>query len=408
MKYKYTATTKKGDMKSGEIEAASKKDADLILKKKGVLVISIKGEDEKEELPKKPKGIHLGFGHVSMVEKVLFAKNLSIMIKAGLPLKEALDTLYDQAKGKFRKILAQIIKDVDSGKNLADSMEKYPRVFPEFFTNIVRISEESGTLDENMEYLAEHLESDWNLRRKVRSALLYPVFVLSATGAVGLALAIFVLPKVTKLFSSFDVELPISTRILMWFADVFQKYGIYIAVGTVIVVIFLAWFLRRKFIKPITHRIILNTPVIKKISQNINLARFDRTLGVLLRSGIPIDRALDITKNTLNNYVYRKDLREAAEEVKKGKALSSILDKHPNQFPKLVTRMIKVGEGSGKLEGTLLYLARYYEEEVDNLTKNLTTILEPVLLVIIGLVVGGLALSIITPIYQLTGSIGNQ
>jgi len=409
MLYKYSATSKKGDMRSGEIEAASKKDADALLKKKGLLVISIKGEGEEDDLPKKqPKGAVFRFGRVTVVEKVLLAKNLSVMIKAGLPLKEALDTLYEQSRGKLRKVIGSVIQDIESGKSLADAMEKFPKVFPEYFTSIIRASEESGTLEENLAYLADHMESDWMLRRKIRSAMLYPVFVLGATGLIGLGLAIFVLPKVTELFTSFDVALPVTTRMLLWVADVFQKYGVYIAIGAVIGVPFLIWFFRRKFMKPFTHRIILGIPVIKKISRNLNLARFNRTLGVLLRSGIPIDRALGITVNTLNNVVYRRDLEEAAEEVQKGKALSVVLDSFPGQFPKLVTRMIKVGEGSGKLEGTLLYLARYYEEEVDNLTKNLATILEPILLVIIGVIAGGLALSIITPIYQLTGSIGNQ
>ena len=409
MLYKYSATTKKGDMRDGEIEAASKKDADALLKKKGLLVISIKGEGEKELTTKKhARGSVFSFGRVSVVEKVLLAKNLSVMIKAGLPLKEALDTLYDQSRGKLSKVLASVINDIDSGKSLADAIEKFPKVFPEYFTNIIRASEESGTLEENLEYLAEHMENDWTLKRKIRSAMLYPVFVLGATGLIGLGLAIFVLPKVTELFTSFDVALPVTTRMLLWVADVFEKYGVYIAIGAVIGVPLFIWFLKRKFMKPITHQIILHTPVIKNISRNLNLARFNRTLGVLLRSGIPIDRALGITVNTMNNYVYRKDLEEAAEEVQKGKALSVVLEDHPGQFPKLVTRMIKVGEGSGKLEGTLLYLARYFEEEVDNLTKNLTTILEPILLVIIGVIAGGLALSIITPIYQLTGSIGNQ
>ncbi|MBU0732030.1 type II secretion system F family protein [Patescibacteria group bacterium] len=409
MQYKYSATTKKGDMRSGEIEAASKKDADALLKKKGLLVISIKGEGEESDLPEKqPKGSVFRFGRVTVVEKVLLSKNLAVMIKAGLPLKEALDTLLEQSRGKLRKVLSSVLHDIDGGKSLAEAMEKFPKVFPEYYTSIVRASEESGTLEENLEYLAEHMESDWILRRKIRSAMLYPVFVLGATGLIGLGLAIFVLPKVTELFTSFDVALPLTTRMLLWVADVFQNYGVYIAIGAVIGVPFLIWFLKRRFVKPITHRIILGTPVIKNISRNLNLARFSRTLGVLLQSGIPIDRALSITDNTLNNYVYRKDLKEASEEVQKGKALSVVLDDHPNQFPKLVTRMIKVGEGSGKLEGTLLYLARYYEEEVDNLTKNLATILEPILLVIIGVIAGGLALSIITPIYQLTGSIGNQ
>ncbi|MBU0671104.1 MAG: type II secretion system F family protein [Patescibacteria group bacterium] len=408
MDYIYTASSKKGDIKKGAVQAASKEEAKKMVEEEGLMPITIHAKGEKTELQAKEKkgiNISLSFGRVSTVEKVLFAKNMAVMIKAGLSLKEALEVVYDQAKGKFKKVLGEIIGNVEAGKNLAESMEKYPKIFPNYFTSIIRVSEESGTLEENMAYLAEHMEADMALKRKIRSAMMYPGFVIGATVILGLTLGIFVLPKVTKLFESMDAELPITTRALMWISEMMQSYGLYIAIGVVVGVIFLFWFLRLKFIRPFTHRILLHFPIVSKISKNMNLARFNRNMSILLRSGLPIDRSLEIGAETLNNYIYKKDLAQASEEVKKGIPLSESLVEHENEFPSLETHMLRVGEDSGNLEETMSYLSGYYEEEVNNITENLTTILEPVLLVGIGLVVGGLALSIITPIYSISSTL---
>ncbi|MFH1536802.1 MAG: type II secretion system F family protein [Patescibacteria group bacterium] len=406
MEFKYQASTDKGDLRNGTIDAASRKEARDLLKKEGLLVINLSSDEEKGgKAEQKKKGMNISIGRVSVVDKVLFAKNLSVMIKSGLPINEALQVLHDQAKGKFQKILAAIILDIESGKNLADAMAKFPKVFPPYFTSIVGVSEESGTLEENMAYLAKNLEKDWALRRKVKGAMMYPVFIFGATLSIGLGLAYFVLPKVTKLFKSFDFELPITTRALIKFSEILQDHGIIIFIGLVAGIIFLSWFLRLKFIKPITHPVFLKAPILGKISKQVNLSRFNRTMGILLKSGLPIDRSVQIATNTLSNVVYKKKLEIVATDIVTGRTLSKSLDQFPSQFPPLVTRMIKVGEDSGKLEETMIYLATYFEEEVDNITKNLSTILEPVLLIVIGVVAGGLALSIITPIYQISGQL---
>lgn len=408
MDYIYTASTKKGDIKKGAVKATSKDEAKKMIEGDGLMPITVHAKGEKAELQAKEKkgiNISLSFGRVPTVEKVLFAKNMAVMIKAGLSLKEALDVVYDQAKGKMEKVLGEIISGVEAGKSLAELMERYPKIFPPYFTSIIRVSEESGTLEENMSYLADHMEADMALKRKIRGAMMYPGFVIGATVILGLGLGIFVLPKVTKLFESMDAELPATTKALLWVSGLMENYGIYIGIGTIVFTIFMFWFLRLKFVKPITHRIFLHFPIISRISRNMNLARFNRNMSILLKSGLPIDRSLEIGADTLTNYVYKKDLVQASEEVKKGIPLSETLIEHENEFPSLETHMLRVGEDSGNLEETMNYLSGYYEEEVNNITKNLTTILEPVLLVGIGLVAGGLALSIITPIYSISSTL---
>lgn len=363
-------------------------------------------QEREENKEKKKFNFDISLGRVSTLEKALFAKYLSVMIKSGLTLVESLDISQDQAKGKMKKVLADVYEYVNRGHPLAEALERHKKTFPNIFINLIRTGEKSGTLAENLMHLSDQTEKDLTIRRKVRSAMMYPVFVLVAACGLGFAMAIFVLPQITKLFRSFDVELPLSTRVLLWIADWFSAYGWQTFVGFVVFVIAIAWILRLRFIKPATHWIILHLPVIGRLSHNVNLARFCRTLGVTLRSGLTIDDGLKISADVVENYRYKKALAKVAEDVQAGKGLSESLEKHEFLFPKITTRMAKVGESTGTLEEVLLYLAEFYEAEVDNTVKNLATILEPVLLVAIGLVVGGLALSIITPIYQLSGSIG--
>jgi len=367
------------------------------------------GVIKKKKIATKGKKFNLNnivLGGVSTLEKALFAKYLSVIIKAGLTLVEALDISRDQAKGKFKRILNDVFDYVSRGHMLAEALERHSKIFPNIYINLIKAGEASGTLAENLKHLSDQVEKDLVIRRKVKSAMMYPVFVLGIAAVLGFAMAIFVLPKITKLFKSFDIELPLSTRILLWLADWFSNYGWQTAIASVGLVILLGWFFQLKAIKPYTHPIILRLPVMGKLSHNVNLARFCRTLGVTLRSGLTIDEGIRIASDVVDNYAYKKALNEVVNNVKTGKSLAESLQGHEFLFPRITTRMAKVGETTGSLEEVLIYLAEFYEAEVDNTVKNLSTVLEPILLVIIGAVVGGIALSIITPIYQLSGSIG--
>lgn len=342
---------------------------------------------------------------VNFTQKALFAKHLAVMLRSGMSIVEALDISLDAAQGKLKKVIQRVRASVQAGHSLSESLANYPKVFSELFVNVTRAGESSGTLVENLENIAEELEKEKELIEKIKGAMLYPVIVLAATFILGMVLAFVVLPKITPLFEGFKVDLPITTRALIWFSHLIQNYGLYIFSGIIAFVVFVFWLVRRKFSRPVTHWFLLHIPIIKSLVHNANLARFSRTLGMLLKSGINIDEAIDITKSTLENYYYQAALSSVNQRVSKGVRLAKALEQSSHLFPKLLTRMIHVGEESGKSEETLFYLADLYEAEVDTSTKSLSTAIEPMLLIFIGLVVGFLALSIITPIYSITGNI---
>ncbi len=235
--------------------------------------------------------------------------------------------------------------------------------------------------------------------------MLYPVIVLVAAFFLGLGLMFFVLPQITPLFERLDIELPITTKIIIWLSKQIQAHGLWIFLGILVGITALLVLVKQKFSRPFTHGILLRLPIISSLAKHANLARFSRTLGTLLGSGLHIDEALLILKDTMGNYYYQHALDRIAYLTSRGSKLSSNLEEYEWLFPKLVTRMVGVGEESGKLHETLIFLADYYEAELDTSTKSLSTAIEPMLLIGIGLVVGFLALSIITPIYEITGSV---
>lgn len=403
MLFRYIISTKKGQIQKGEIEAADIASATTALRKKGFLIISL---EEKKKLIFRPEKILNFFGIVSNLEKVNFTKHLSLMLKAGLTLNESLKILKDQTTSlQFKKIFSHLIKVVEGGETLSAGLAHYPRIFSDFYINVVRAGEKSGALEENLEHLALQLMKDFELRRRVTSAMAYPLVVLSATLILGVSLSLFVFPKLARLFKTFKVELPLLTRMLLVVTDFLEHWAIYAGLAAIVLIFILRWILRLKVIRPYWHKFILYLPLFGKIARNLNLARFARGLGSLLKSGLPIIQSLEIAANTLNNYSYKFVLKKAKIEVEKGEKISKALSLYSLLFPPMVFQMIAVGEKTGRLEETLFYLAEFYEDEVDIATKNLSTILEPVLLIVIGVVVGGVALAIITPLYQLTASL---
>jgi len=343
------------------------------------------------------------FNRVPFSEKVLFAKNLALMIKAGFPLRESVATIQEQSKSKnFKKILDDVIKSIDNGQPLAVSLSRHAGVFGNLYINMIRVGEESGTLEENLRRLTLQLEKSQALKRKVQAAMLYPSIILGMVIVLSIGLIYFVLPKIIPVFKSLNVKLPLATRILIKLSEFTQNYSLFILIGIVGLVITLFLLSRFHSVKFQIHKFILKIPITGTISRNINISYFTRTLGTLLKSGIPLINALDVTRTTLGNLVYQKELEEISTEVQKGKSITNYLKKREKVFPLMVSRIIGVGEKTGNLEETLLYLGDFYETEIDRSVKILSTILEPILLIIIGLVVGFIALSIITPIYEIT------
>ncbi len=365
-------------------------------------------EVQKVELPKKKKGKFqkiLYIGTVSIKDLLFFTKNLSVMLKAGTTLSEALAVLRDQGKSKLKMILEEVVEQVEGGHPFSEALEKHPRTFTDIYVNIVKIGEESGTLEDNLGYIAEQIDKSYQLRKKIIGAMIYPAIVIIGAIVLGLGIVLFVLPKITVLFKGFDVELPITTRILIWLSDFFQTYGFWASIGGVTGIIFFYILLRQNFIKPTTHWFFLNIPILRNITVHSNLASFCRTMGILLQSGVTIDEGINICSRTVSNYHYKKFLVETHSKVKAGDTLASSLATKKRLFSGTDVQIIKVGEESGTLSDSLQYCASIHEREVDSITKNLSTVLEPLLLISVGLMVGFLALSIITPIYSITGSI---
>lgn len=340
---------------------------------------------------------------LSQKDKLLFTKYLSVLLKSGMAIDDAVVVLLAQAKGSMKKILTNLSENVKRGETLANGLSRYPHIFGSVFINLIRAGEESGTLRENLEHLAEQMQKERDLQQKIRGALMYPSVVVFAAVVISLGIVIFVLPNITGIFSTLKIELPLSTRILLWVADLFVHQGKWIGIGFVLAVISIIFLRKIEFIRPVTHGVLLRVPIMGGIDRKINLARFSRVLGTLLKSGMSIEISLDVTKSVLKNVYYERLVEKIRKEITQGSSISSVLDQHKFIIPIITNHMINVGEQTGTLADMLEYLAGFYEQEVDEAAKNLALTLEPILLIIIGVLVGGIVLSILTPIYQVVG-----
>lgn len=343
---------------------------------------------------------------VKMVEKVNFTKHLATMLKAGIPIDEGISTLAEQANNPyFKKVLTETLESIKNGQTLSESLAKHKNAFSHFYISLIQISEESGTLEENMDFLADQLNKTYTLERKIKGAMLYPALIITASVVLGGFISLFILPQLVDFFDAFEVELPLTTQILLAVATFMESYGIFVFGGLILGFIGLVSLLRIHSIKRVWHKILLKLPIVGRIVSLNQLTKLSRNLGVLLKSGIPISKALDVTANTLSNLKFKETVRAIESSIQQGITMNDTLAKgNFPEIPAIFITMIKVGEKSGTLEESLLYLGDFYEEEIDSFSENLTTIIEPVLLLGIGLVVGFIALAIVTPIYELTSS----
>lgn len=345
----------------------------------------------------------ISFGSIGINEKIIFAKHLSVMLRAGLTISEALDIIYDQSDGRMKRIIGTIKESVDSGNSLSSSLSKYPKIFSNIFINTVYVGEASGNLDQNLENIAIFLGKEKELANKIKNAMFYPMIIVFLALGLGFIISYMVLPKILPLFKSMKTELPPTTKVLIWVSDSMQAHGKTIGVIFGSVAVAFLWLFRQKFFQPVADYLILRIPLVGRVSKNKNISIFCSTLGTLLKSGLNIDEALNIVAKTSDNYYYRRCISKISERATHGEKLSVALADFKSLFSGLAVSMMKVGERSGRLEETLFYLAAYYEEEVDTSVKKISAAIEPILLIFIGLAVGGLAMSIIGPIYQLTG-----
>ncbi len=361
------------------------------------------------EAADKPNKINLFLEKLSAVplaEKLFFIQHLGIMLKAGISLSTALKTLAKQTSNKkFARIIADISNKVDKGVSFTESLRPHEKVFGQLFINMIESGELSGKLEEVLKRLYIQFKKNHELVSKVRGALTYPIVILVAMGGIGTFMMIVVVPKITAMFKDFNAELPLVTKLLIKFSDSLVAYGLLYLVALIVAILIIIQLIRTKRGRYIFDGLLLKLPVFSPIIKKINLARFARTTSSLLKTDIMIIKSFQITANVLGNVRYREALMEMSNKIKRGGTINEIINNYPKLFPPVVTQMVAVGEDTGELDYILEELADFYEGEIDQTMNNLPAIIEPVLILILGLVIGGMAVAVIMPMYTLTSAI---
>jgi type IV pilus assembly protein PilC len=362
-----------------------------------------KTETDARKKPKAPPPKTHPYLSLPLGDKILFLKHLSVMLEAGIPVEEALEVLLDQMSNKnLKTILKVALADISDGYQLNWSLGKFPKAFDPFLTNVIGVGEESGTLVSQLRYLAEQLEKKKALESSVRNALFYPIIVFLGSLAIGAYLAFGLLPKLIPMFLSLKIQLPVTTRMLIWVSRNGAAHWMSILMVSGVLIVVAALLVRIREVRYMLHTAALSMPVFGRMTRDLQLVQLSRVLGTLLASGLHIVPAIKVTRSSATNLVYEKQLEKIADAVERGETLSASLRQYPYLFSKTAVSMVGVGERTGRLSISLLSFAEFEEREVDNMTKNLSALIEPILLMVVGLIVGFVALSIITPIYQLT------
>jgi len=408
MLFHYTAVSQSGERKEGSQEAASSSELAKILREEGFILTSVKTEGEKTRgfnLAKHLEVLKI-FGRVPLVEKMFFARHLSLMVKAGFSLNKALSVLALQTKNRrFSVAILKMEADVRGGTAFGDALAKYPNIFSDLFINMVKVGEVTGNLEENLKILAIQMKKDHELFSRVKSALIYPCVILVAMLGIGAAMMIFVMPKLISVFEELNAELPLMTRIIIGISRFMTNQWWLVIILLAGIIFGVRFVLKTPAGRDLLDRAILKAPIFGNISKKINSARMARTLSSLIESGVSIVKALEITANTMTNVFFNRAIFAASQEVQKGTSLSKNLVLYPDLFMPIVTQMIQVGEETGTLGEITKRLAEFYEEEVANITKGLSTIIEPILMIIIGVAVGFFAISMIQPMYSMMNAI---
>lgn len=396
-KFAYKAKDKTGKTIKGLVEAGDEKQAVSILRERGLVVISLTpaGQNILKDISNKIlKRITLG-------DVATFTRQLSTMITAGLTVNEALTVLKAQSAPAMAQVIDEVIRSVEGGLSLADSLAKHPKVFSKVYVALVKAGETAGVLDEVLARLAENLEKQREFRGKVKGAMIYPAIIIIGMVAVAGIMMIFVIPRLLSLYEEFQAELPTPTKVLISVSKFMVSYWWMMIVLLVGVVYFLRTFSKTAYGKRKIDELILRIPIIGNLQKQIILTEMSRTLGLLVGAGISIIDALNVTSEALGNQIYEEELKGASKQVEKGLSLGSILAAS-EEFPPVVTQMILVGEETGKLDEVLTKLSRYFESESEQMVKALTTAIEPLIMIVLGLGVGFLIIAVILPIYNLT------
>ncbi|MCH7551816.1 type II secretion system F family protein [Patescibacteria group bacterium] len=398
MKFNYQARDKDGKKQSGVIEASSREGALQILAGHNLFITFLEAQETR---PFFEKNIAF-FDRVSLRDIMMFSRQLSVMFVSRVPLVESLQTLAAQTKSKaFREKIFRLSEEVEGGTLFSKALSRYPDVFSPFYVNMVKSGEASGTLSSVLEYLADHIEREYQLVSKIRSALVYPAFIVLLAFTVLSLLMFFVIPNLSKVLEQTGQELPGVTQFVLGLASLFRGFWwAFLFLGGGAVFFFFRWKKTPKGAQ-LLSRFYLKVPLLNSFLRMIYLSRFAENLSTLISGGLPIVQSLDITSRIVGNALYREIIEEAKREVQKGNQISTVLQKYPSEFPPVFTQMVFVGEKSGTLDKTLSNVVSFYQKEVDRTVEAFLSIIEPTLIVFLGLIVGGLLASVLLPLYQL-------
>ena len=398
MKYNYQARTKKGEVQTGIVEASSREAAIVLLRKYGLYVTIL---EEATALPVYAKRLKL-FEGITRQDIVLFSRQLSIMFKSKVPLVESLNVLSSQTRNlDLKERILDLSGEVEGGTSFSGALSRHPEIFSSFYISMVKAGEVSGTLSESLEYLADHLEREYHLTSKIRGALLYPALIVVVVLLVITMMIFFVIPNLSEVLIGSGSELPTATKIVINSAAFLREFGWVLGL-VILLVIFAAFrYYRSQKGKKFFDGLFLKIPVIGPFLKTINLALFAENLSTLISGGLPIASALQTVGEIVGNSRYKEVIFEARDRVKKGETISSVLSAAPEVFPPVFVQMTLVGERTGTLDSTLMNIVNFYKKEIDRTIDNLLSILEPLLIVILGVVVAGLMLAILLPLYQM-------
>jgi len=400
MLFEYKAIQKDGKIITGEKEGSDSFSISQTIKDEGMTVISI------HEKKKKNIGFSLKFKAFSTHEKIMFARNISSMLEAGLALSRSLEVIARQTKNsKTKAVIENINEQIKKGASFSSALESHPKIFNPIFVSMTNAGEESGNLVQSFKNIASQLEKSYVLMKKIRGALVYPGVIVTAMVFVGFFMLTNIVPTLSKTFLELGVELPASTKFIIALSDLLQEQTLLFFGGLIALILGVIGLFKSKFGRNIVDNVIVKLPVIGDIVKEVNSARTARTLASLLKAGVSYLQAIQITKGVVQNHLYKNILEQAQKKIETGDKISDIFTQNEHLYPSFFGEMIAVGEETGDLGNMLLKVAEFYEEEVDQKTKNMSTIIEPILMLVVGVGVGFFAISMISPMYSLLENI---
>jgi type IV pilus assembly protein PilC len=394
--FKYTAKNEHGETVKGKVEARNENAAAAILNSRDLIVISVKPLSD--SALSSVRGLFMG---VKQDDIVNFTRQLSTMITAGLPLSGAMSILADQTNVEMGALVNELLREIEGGSSFATALEKKPKIFSRVYVQLVRAGEAGGVLDQVLAKLADNLEKQKAFRGKIKGALIYPIIVIFALVIVAFVMMVVVIPKLTQMYEDFGSELPFVTQVLINVSDFFVDFWWLAIAGGIGGFIGFSNWRKTQVGERAFDELLLRIPVFGVLRKKVILTDFSRTLSLLLGAGVSLIEALDIVSEAMDSIIYRSTLKGVTKQVEKGEALSAALSMHKT-FPSILYQMISVGEETGKLDDVLLKISMYFEAESEQAVKNLTTALEPMIMIVLGVGVGFMVIAIIMPIYNLT------